>query len=75
MKLLLSHLLLILSVNNPTHKFLSDLRVYFKLELYSEQPEVGWRSTKIAEKNSGLGQHLQHWIYCLPDGFTPWLIH
>ena len=40
-KLLLSHLLLILSVNNPTHKFLSDLRVYFKLELYSEQPEVG----------------------------------
>ena len=30
--------------------YLSDLRVYFKVELYSEKPEVGWRSTKIAEK-------------------------
>ena len=26
--------LLILSVNNPTHMYLSDLRVYFKVELY-----------------------------------------
>ena len=33
-KLLLSNLLLILSVNNPTHMYLSDLRVYFKVELY-----------------------------------------
>ena len=57
MKLLLSNLLLILSVNNPTHMYLSDLRVYFKVELYSDQSEVGWRSTKIAEKNSGLCQH------------------
>ena len=35
-KLLLSNLFLILSVNNPTHMYLSDLRVYFKVELYSE---------------------------------------
>ena len=33
-KLLLSNLLLILSVNNPTHMYLSDLRVYFKVEVY-----------------------------------------
>ena len=32
--------------------YLSDLRVYFKVEVYS--PEVEWRSTKIAEKISGL---------------------
>ena len=35
-KLLLSNLLLVLLVNNPTHTYLSDLRVYFKVELYSE---------------------------------------
>ena len=47
-KLLFSNLLLILSsVNNPTHMYLSDLR----------EPDVGWRSTKIAEKISGLCQH------------------
>ena len=33
-KLLLSNLLLILSVNNPTHMYLSDLRVYFKVQVY-----------------------------------------
>ena len=33
-KLLLSNLLLILSVDNSTHMYLSDLRVYFKVELY-----------------------------------------
>ena len=33
-KLLFSNLLLILSVNNPTHMYLSDLRVYFKVEVY-----------------------------------------
>ena len=33
-KLLFSNLLLILSVNNPTHMYLSDLRVYFKEEVY-----------------------------------------
>ena len=33
-KLLLSDLLLILSVNNPTYMYLSDLRVYFKVEEY-----------------------------------------
>ena len=37
--------MLILSVqNNPTHVYLSDLRVYFKVEMYFR------RSTKIAEK-------------------------
>ena len=35
-KLFISSLLLILSVNNPTHLYLSDLRVFFKVELYSE---------------------------------------
>ena len=34
-KLLFSNLLLILSVqNNPTHMYLSDLRAYFKVEVY-----------------------------------------
>ena len=33
-KLHFSNLLLILSVNNPTHMYLSDLRVYFKVEVY-----------------------------------------
>ena len=33
-KLYFSNLLLILSVNNPTHMYLSDLRVYFKVEVY-----------------------------------------
>ena len=33
-KLLFSNLLLILSVNNPTHMYLSDLRVYFKVEVH-----------------------------------------
>ena len=33
-KLLSSNLLFILSVNNPTHMYLSDLRVYFKVEVY-----------------------------------------
>ena len=33
-KLRFSIVLLILSVNNPTHMYLSDLRVYFKVEVY-----------------------------------------
>ena len=33
-KLLFSNLLLILSVNNPTHMYLRDLKVYFKVEVY-----------------------------------------
>ena len=33
-KLLFSNLLFILSVNNPTHMYLSDLRMYFKVEVY-----------------------------------------
>ena len=33
-ELLFSDLLLILLVNNPTHMYLSDLRVYFKVEVY-----------------------------------------
>ena len=33
-KLLFSNLLLILSFNNPTHMYLSLLRVYFKVEVY-----------------------------------------
>ena len=33
-KLLISNLLLIVSVNNPTHMYLSDIRVYFKVEVY-----------------------------------------
>ena len=31
-KILFTNLFLILSVNNPTHMYLSDLRVYFKLQ-------------------------------------------
>ena len=75
-KLPLSNSLLILSLNNLTHMYRSDLRVYFKVELYSEWPEVGWRSTKIAEKISGLCQHYQRLIYCWPEGlFHGWLIY
>ena len=33
-KLVFSNLLLILSVNNPAHMYLNDLRVYFKVEVY-----------------------------------------
>ena len=33
-KLLFLNLLSILLVNNPTHMYLSDLRVYFKVEVY-----------------------------------------
>ena len=33
-KLLFSNLLLTLSVTNPTRMYLSDLRVYFKVEVY-----------------------------------------
>ena len=33
-KLLFSNLLLILSVNNATHMHLSDIGVYFKVEVY-----------------------------------------
>ena len=33
-ELLFFNLLLILSVNNPTHMYLSDLRVYFKVEVH-----------------------------------------
>ena len=36
---------------------------------------MGWRSTKIAEKISGLCQLYQRWIYCWPEGFIPWLIN
>ena len=32
-QLLFSNLLLILSVNNPTHMYLSDLRVFCKVEM------------------------------------------
>ena len=56
-KILVSNLFLILSVNNPIHVYLSDLRVHLKLEGYFRVTEVGWRSTKIAEKTSGLCQH------------------
>ena len=37
--------------------YLSTLRVYFKVE--QSRPEVEWRTTKIAEKISGLCQNYQ----------------
>ena len=42
--------------------YLSDLRVYFKVE-------VGWRSAKIAEKLVDYGNT------CVPENFIPWLIN
>ena len=33
-KLLFSNLLVILSIKNPTHMYLSDLKVYFKVEVH-----------------------------------------
>ena len=74
-KLLFSNLSLILWINNPTHVYLSDLRCISKKKCISEWPEVGWRSTKVAENISGLCQHYQRWIYCWPEGFIPWLIN
>ena len=41
-KLHFSNLLLILSVNNPTHMYLSDLRVYFKVEVYKFHSNLKW---------------------------------
>ena len=46
-KLHFSNLLLILSVNNPTHMYLSDLRVYFKVEEY-------FRVTWMVEEDGGV---------------------
>ena len=40
-KLLFSKLLFIVSVNNPTHMYLSDLRVYFKVEVYFRVTQSG----------------------------------
>ena len=45
-KLLFSNLLLIQLASNPTQMYVSDLRVYFKQEVYFGVTEVGWRSTK-----------------------------
>ena len=36
---------------------------------------MGWRSTKIAEKISGLCQHYQCWICCWLEGFILWLMN
>ena len=35
-----------------------------KKNFISELPEVGWRSTKIAEKIGVVYQHYQRTIYC-----------
>ena len=40
-KLMFSNLLLLLSINNPTHMYLGDLRVYFKVEVYF-QSNLKW---------------------------------
>ena len=68
-KLLFSKLLFILSVNNPTHMYLSDLRVHFKVEVYFRVTRSRWRSTKITEKISGLCQHYLKFL------FHGWLIY
>ena len=75
-KLIFSNLLLILLVNNPTHKYLSNPRVYFIVEMYFQSNKVRWWNTKIAEKISGLYQHYRRWIYCNPKVlFHGWLIY
>ena len=45
-KLLCSNLLLILLVNNPTHMYLCDLRVYLKVEAYLR---VTWSRMRMEE--------------------------
>ena len=39
--------------------YLSDLKEYFKVEVYFRVTKVEWRNTKIGKKISGLCQHYQ----------------
>ena len=55
--------------------YLSDLRVYFKVEVYFRVTWSRMEEYKIAEKISGLCQHYQRWIYCWLEGFIPRLIN
>ena len=72
---LFPNLLLILLFNNPTTCLSAISECISNYKCISEQPEVGWRSTKIAEKISGLCQHYQRWIYCWLEGFIPGLMN
>ena len=55
--------------------YLSDLRVYFKEEVYFIVTWSGMEEYKNRRKISGLCQHYQRWIYCWSEGFIPWLIN
>ena len=50
--------------------YLSDLRMYFKVEVYFR---VTWRSIKIAEKLADYANTTDVEIYCWPEGFISWL--
>ena len=62
-------LLLILSVNNPTHMYLSDLksvfqsRSVFQSNLKEQKQLVYYANTTNVK------------FICWPDGFIPWLIN
>ena len=47
-ELIFSNLLLLLSINNPTHMYLGNLRVYFTVEVYFR---VTWSRTEEYRKN------------------------
>ena len=56
--------------------YLSDLRVYFKVEVYFRVTWSGMEEYENRRKISGLCQHYQRWIYCWPEGlFHGWLIY
>ena len=63
------NLLLILSVNNPTHMYLRDLRVYFKVEVYFR---VTW--SRMEDYYNGLCQHYQQFIVDRKVLFHSWWI-
>ena len=55
--------------------YLSDLRVYFKVEVYFRVTWSRMEEYKIAEKISGLCQHFHVEYIVWPEGFIPWMIN
>jgi len=53
--------------------YLSDLRVYFKVDVYFR---VTWsRMEEWKKKLVDYANTNKRWIHCSPEGFIPWLIN
>ena len=50
--------------------YLSDLRVYFKVEFYFR---ITW--SRMEELVDYANTASERWIYCWLEGFIPWLIN